>query len=94
MEHIFLPLIGGLVLYFILNILVKIPGRNLQSQFQSLGDMRGMSKSEIIQKCGNFKSIRHIEGGTVCVWMATGYVISLVFDANDEVVKIGSETAV
>ena len=53
-----------------------------------------MSKSEIIQKCGNFKSIRHIDGGTVCVWMATGYVISLVFDANDEVVKIGSETAV
>ncbi len=52
-----------------------------------------MSKTDIIQKCGNFKSIRYIEGGSVCVWAATGYVISLVFDTNDNVVKVGSETS-
>ena len=94
METVIFPLLGGIVLFFVIQVIVKMPGRALQSKFQSLGNMKGMSKSEIIQKCGNFKSIKHIEGGSVCVWMATGYVISLVFDANDMVLRVGSETAV
>ena len=56
--------------------------------------MTGKTKQEIIAKCGNFKSIKNIQGGSICVWMETGYIMTLQFDSNDVFVKICSETAV
>jgi len=94
MMYIIFPLIGGVVLYLITKVLVKMPGKALQQKFISLGDMAGMSKSEIISKCGPFTTIQNFEGGTICVWSATGYVISLVFDNEDKVIRVGSETIV
>ena len=71
---------GGILLYVLIAFIVRLPGRGLQQQFQSLGDMKGMDKNDIIKKCGNHQSVSHIEGGTVCSWSSTGYLISLVFD--------------
>ena len=82
---------GGFLLYVLITFIVRLPGKGLQLNFQSLGDMKGMDKSEIIKKCGSSQSIEYIEGGSVCVWNSTGYLISLVFDSNNKVVKINQE---
>tara|TARA_B110000285_G_C14731118_1_gene426515 strand:- start:128 stop:418 length:291 start_codon:yes stop_codon:yes gene_type:complete len=93
-KYTVLPILFGLVFYFILKVLVKIPGKALQRKFVSLGDMSGMSKSQIIAKCGQFKTIQNIEGGSICVWSATGYLITLVFDNEDKCLRVSNETIV
>lgn len=55
--------------------------------------MTGKSKSGIIAKCGNFKTVRNMQNGTICVWAEAGYIMTLQFDNNDEFVGICSETA-
>jgi len=82
---------GGFLLYVLIKFIVRLPGRGLQLNFKSLGDMKEMDKSEIIKKCGSSQSIEYIEGGSICVWNSPGYLISLVFDSNDRVVKINRE---
>lgn len=84
----------GILLYVIIKSAVKSKGKKLQRKFISLGNMTGKTKQEIIAKCGNFKSIKNIQGGSICVWMDTGYIMTLQFDSNDVFVKICSETAV
>lgn len=85
--------ITGLLIIFIIRYSVRQPARALQKKFISLGNMKGMSKSTIINHCGDFSGISYIEGGTVCVWQRPGYRISIVFDSEDKVVRIGSEAA-
>lgn len=87
-------IISSILLYALLKILVKSKGKKLQRKFISLGNMTGKSKRDIIAKCGNFKSVKNIQGGSICVWMETGYIVTIQFDSNDQFVKICSETAV
>jgi len=86
-------IITGVVIIIIIRVAVRQPARELQKKFVSLGNMQGMTKTEIISHCGKFSGISYIEGGTVCVWQRPGYRISLVFDSQDKVVRIASEAA-
>lgn len=85
--------ISAILLYALIKSAVKSKGKKLQRKFISLGNMTGKTKQEIIAKCGNFKSIQNIQGGSICVWMETGYIMTLQFDNNDVFVKICNETA-
>ncbi|MGA2281505.1 MAG: hypothetical protein ABSG80_14515 [Verrucomicrobiota bacterium] len=85
MDDDFIPiligtLIGGFVLYAIINALVRAPGASLQSKFQQLGTLRGRTLSSIIAEVGppNARSVAG-DGRVVCQWMATGYHIALIF---------------
>ena len=83
MAYMILPLIGGLVLFFIMQAGVKSPGRALQSKFVSLGSLKGRSKTEIVAVVGLPNSISGLPNGkTLCQWMATGYHIALRFDGE------------
>jgi len=76
-------IIGGLVLFVIISLVVKSPGRSLQIKFQKLGNMTGRRKQEIIAAAGPPSSISATgDGGQLLQWMATGYHIAIRFDAN------------
>ena len=93
------PVIGGLVLYFIISMVVKAPGAGLQSQFVALGTLKGKSYSEIVKAVGNPSSISNKtnddgEPIKIVQWIATGYHIVLLFDNNDICLGVSSETKV
>lgn len=94
-EQFLLTIFGGLLFFLIIKILVRIPGLMLQSKFKKIGSMVGMGKTDIIRAAGNFQSIRHLaDGGSVCVWQAAGYLITIQFDKEQKFLKIISETSV
>ena len=90
-----LPIIfGGLFLYLVIHFGVRMPGHALAKKFKAQGNMKGVDLNQLVSKVGNYKSYRNLpDGGKVCVWQATGYMISLVIDKENKVLKIGSETA-
>lgn len=91
--NVLLPLLlSALVIYLIIYLAVVMPEKLLRQKFESLGDMRGLKRSEVVARCGKYHSIRNICGGIVCVWMVPGFVISLVFDSSDKVVKVSSKS--
>jgi hypothetical protein len=78
-----IPLIGGLILYVVIQALVKAPGSNLQGKFVGLGTLKGRTKDEIISVVGPPNSISAAANGkTLYQWIATGYHIALLFDGS------------
>ena len=62
---------------------VKAQGRALQKKFVELGTLKGRTKAEIIAAVGNPQSVSaRAGGGTLLQWLATGYHIALIFDAD------------
>lgn len=96
MENIMLyigPFLGGLVLYVVINALVRAPGANLSSKFAKLGTLQGGTYNEIISAVGAPNSISHNANGKVCQWIQTGYHIVLLFDDNDICLGVSHESA-
>ena len=90
-----LPAIGGIILYFIIHAVVRVPGTTLQTKFQSLGTLKGKTLQQIVSVCGQPNSVSATaDGGKIRQWMAAGYHIVLIFDANDICLGISSETSV
>lgn len=92
--------IGGIILYLIIGALVRAPGSALQSKFIMLtaktnGEIKGKTYDEIVATCGRPTSVSPIgDGGKVCQWMATGYHIALLFDANNVCLGVSHEAKV
>lgn len=88
----------GIILFFIIRAISPKSGKVLKSKFQSLkgNNIIGMSKSDIIKKCGHYTSVSYIQGGTCCAWVSKdcAYSIAILFDKNDEVNRITTETYV
>ena len=72
-----------MILYVVIQALVKAPGANLQSKFVGLGTLKGKTKNEIISVVGPPNSISAAANGkTLYQWIATGYHIALPFDGD------------
>lgn len=90
----------GLIGYLIMNVTVRAPGTLLQNKFANLtkdtgGVIAGKTYSEIVAACGAPSSVSPTgDGGKLCQWMATGYHIALLFDANNVCVGISHEAKV
>ena len=83
MEFLLISIIGGSILYFIIQALVKAPGASLQSKFVGLGTLKGKTRNEIIAVVGPPNSISAAANGkTLYQWLATGYHIALLFDGD------------
>ncbi len=76
-------ILGGIVIYFVINFLVRLPGTILQSKFVKLGVIKGLTLDTISNKVGVPNSISYQENQKICQWMQTGYHIALIFDEND-----------
>ena len=91
--------IGGLILYAIISAGVKAPGNLLQTRFQSLGDLRNYTYSQIAERCGSASSTSAStdkDGHKITIrqWISTGYHIVLLFDENEKCLGVSSETKV
>lgn len=76
-------LIGGLILYGIISVFVREPGRALQRKFQKLGVLKGQRKSVIFVTVGKPNAVSSLANGrTLCQWQATGFHIALIFDED------------
>jgi hypothetical protein len=74
---------GGFLIYLVISVMVKSPGRALQSKFAGIGVLKGKTKEDIIAAVGPPNGISSApNGGQVLQWMATGYHIVLLFDSN------------
>lgn len=93
-SNLYFMIVGGLFMFLVIKLLVRVPGILLAKKFKSIGSMKGLSKQELVKKVGNFQSIKYIDGGSVCIWKSAGYMISIVFDTNDNFLKVNSETLV
>lgn len=78
---------GGYYLVF------KLPGIIQSNKFHSLGNMSGMTKSQIIAKCGRPAGVSRFKWGSACVWNKGRYRIEIQFDENDFFLAIAQETA-
>lgn len=92
--------IAGFIGYLILSALTKAPGSVLQSKFANLtkdtgGVIAGKTYDEIVAACGAPSSVSSTgDGGKLCQWMATGYHIALIFDAENVCSGISHEAKV
>ena len=90
-----LPLIGGLILYAIIKVVVRIPAASLNAKFVKLGVLKGKTLAEITAVVGQPNAVSvNAEGITVRQWITPGYHIVLLFDENDICLGVNSETKV
>lgn len=69
-----------------------LPGRDLAVKFQSLGDMTGKTFDQIVSVVGLPNARAGMAHNQMLYqWLATGYHIAILFDANHRVLKITSE---
>jgi hypothetical protein len=88
-----LPIVGGLVLYLIINQAVRVPGQLLGSRFRTLGDLKGMTIDEISARVqARPKALSSMPDGTLAQWMAAGYHIAILFDADGQCVAVTHES--
>jgi len=80
-------LVAGILISLIIYLAVFLPGKVLRRKFAQLGELKGLSRAQIVSRCGKYHSKRPVSGGYVCVWMIPGFVISVVFDAEDKAVR-------
>jgi hypothetical protein len=72
--------------------IATLPGRELAIKFQSLGDMTGKTFDQIVSVVGSPNSRAGMAHNQMLYqWLATGYHIAILFDANHRFVKITSE---
>ena len=82
--YFILPLIGGIILYFIISVAVRSGGAMLNKKFVDLGVLKGKSYVEIEKAVGKPNSVSSAKGGkTIKQWIRTGYHIALIFDEKD-----------
>lgn len=90
---------GGVLLYAIMQSIVRTPGASMQSKFVQLGTLTGENFEEIANVVGLPNSISSTIGAIgkqviVKQWMATGYHIVLLFDENDVCLGVSQQTSV
>ena len=90
----------GIIGYLIMNALVRAPGALLQGKFANLtkdtnGVIAGKTYDQIVAACGTPSSVSPTgDGGKLCQWMATGYHIALLFDADNVCQGVSHEAKV
>jgi hypothetical protein len=68
---------------------VTAPGRELHARFVALGDMGGMTLSQIVVAVGNPSGISAAaHGNTLIQWMATGYHMAILFGPDEKFISI------
>lgn len=93
-----LPIIGGIVLYYVINVIVRIPGYNLSKKFNKLGDLTSYTYQEIENEVGYPQSVSYQTNNeqriTVRQWIKSNYHIVLLFDENESCLGISHQASV
>jgi len=77
------PFVVGFVIYIFMAYAVRTPARELQRKFVQLGDLKGMTKEQLLKVVGQPSSITHApDYHEVYQWILPGYHIAIVFKSN------------
>jgi predicted membrane channel-forming protein YqfA (hemolysin III family) len=77
---------------FILPIIIRSSRtQGLSQKFVSLGDMTGLTKQQIIEIVGPPNSSHYLLNQQILTWQSPGYMITIIFYANDIFQGIQSE---
>ena len=74
------PIVGGIFLYGIIQMIVREPGCTLNRNFASLGILEGKTLDEITAVCGSPNAVSTLP---LYQWQATGYHVALLFDEKN-----------
>ena len=87
--YVFMFLILGAILRFIILTIARTSGRKIRKKFISLGEMKGKTFEEIKDTCGNPRLIfDKTENGFTALWGSFGYAIEIEFiDGKMNVIK-------
>ena len=87
--YVFMFLILGAILRFIILTIARTSGRKIRKKFISLGEMKGKTFEEIKDKCGKPRLIfDKTENGFTALWGSFGYAIEIEFiDGKMNVIK-------
>ena len=62
---------------------VNLQGKELRRKFETLGELKGKTKQEIVAAVGHPSAVSAAaDGKTLCQWMKTGFHIVLVFNGD------------
>jgi hypothetical protein len=62
---------------------VNLQGKELRRKFETLGELKGRTKQEIVAVVGHPSAVSGAaDGKTLCQWMKTGFHIALVFNGD------------
>jgi hypothetical protein len=81
------------VLSAIIGSLIKqSSGSSLNKKFVALGNMTGMTLSQISARVGSPNSITQFpDGEKLCQWAASGFAIGIIFDGNNVCVRLAHQ---
>lgn len=83
----------GLILFVLLATGVRQPGRRLERRFQSLGELPGRTRDEIVAAVGQPTGQSIMTGGGLLLrWDVTGYHIAVGFSPDGRCYGIASVT--
>ena len=92
LPYFIMPLLGGLLIYWVIGVLIRMPGKELNKRFLKLGNFNGLTKDDFVRTVGPFQATSYHDGGhQLCQWYTAGYHISILFDAKGKFVKISNE---
>lgn len=85
--YMIFAIIGGVIMYWVISALVKVPAREVESKRQSMGELKGKTKAEVIRVMGPPNSVsvlpQYPRNGQLLQWIKSGYHIAVAFDADD-----------
>jgi hypothetical protein len=89
---LFLPIFGGLIVYYVIKVLIRLPGKNLHARFIKVGPFVGLSQDDFIKKVGPFQSVANYQDGSrLCIWQAAGYMMGIIFTSDGLFARIHQE---
>ena len=86
---IWIPIIGGLILFAVIRAGVRAPGVSLQNRMAALGPLAGKTIAEIAEAVRTQpSSVSTNAAGTLAQWQASGYHIAMQFGPDGKFVRI------
>lgn len=84
-----LALFGVLIIWFAVNL------GSMQKKFIKIGTLKGLTADEITRLVAKApKFIQYTEDGSVRVWAAFGYQITLLFDKDSVCLGVANESSI
>lgn len=84
----------GLAIVAIFLIWLGVSLGSMQKKFIALGTLKGLTAEQITTAVGRSpKHVQYIDGGSIRIWAAVGYQITLLFDTDGVCLGVSNESA-
>jgi hypothetical protein len=85
----------GLAIFAVFLIWLGVSLGSMQKKFIKLGTLKGLTAEQITAAVGKGpKVIQYVEDGSIRVWAAIGYQITLLFDKDGLCIGVSNESTI